>query len=105
MKISNMAVKNVRGNLYRYIMYCLSNAFAVTAFFIFANFVFHPSIDFNSDGVHAVASMGAANGMKISQVIIIIFSFTDKVSNKLNSWNINPKLFLLNMANSSSFNL
>ena len=75
MKISNMAIKNVKGNLYRYIMYCLSNAFAVTAFFIFANFVFHPSIDFYSEGVHAIASMGAANGMKISQVIIIIFSF------------------------------
>ena len=75
MKISNMAIKNVKGNLYRYIMYCLSNAFAVTAFFIFANFVFHPSIDFHPEGVHAVASMGAANGMKISQVIIIIFSF------------------------------
>ena len=74
-KISNMAIKNVKGNLYRYIMYCLSNAFAVTAFFIFANFVFHPSIDFHPEGVHAVASMGAANGMKISQVIIIIFSF------------------------------
>ncbi len=44
-------------------------------FFIFANFVFHPSIDFHPEGVHAVASMGAANGMKISQVIIIIFSF------------------------------
>ena len=75
MKISNMAIKNVKGNLYKYIMYCLSNAFAVTAFFIFANFVFHPSIDFHPEGVHAVASMGAANGMKISQVIIIIFSF------------------------------
>lgn len=74
MKISNMAVKNVRGNLYRYIMYCLSNAFAVTAFYIFANFVFHPSIDIRSADGHPVARMGAANGMIISQVIIVIFS-------------------------------
>ncbi len=74
MKLSNMAVKNVEGNLYRYIMYCLSNAFAVTAFFIFANFVFHPAIDIKSAGGHEIAKMGAANGMIISQVIIVIFS-------------------------------
>jgi putative ABC transport system permease protein len=74
MKISNMAVKNVKGNLYRYIMYCLSNAFAVTAFYIFANFVFHPSVDIKSAGGHPVARMGAANGMIVSQVIIVIFS-------------------------------
>ncbi len=74
MKISNMAVKNVKGNLYRYIMYCLSNAFAVTAFYIFANFIFHPSVDMKSAGGHEVAKMGAANGMIVSQVIIVIFS-------------------------------
>lgn len=74
MNLYNMAAKNVKGNLYRYIMYCLSNAFAVTAFFIFANFVFHPAIDIKSAGGHEVAKMGAANGMIISQVIIVIFS-------------------------------
>lgn len=74
MRISNMAVKNVRGNLYRYIMYCLSNAFAVTAFFIFANFIFHPAVNVRTTEGHPIASMGAANGMLISQVIIVIFS-------------------------------
>ncbi|WP_025640868.1 ABC transporter permease [Schnuerera ultunensis] len=74
MKLSNMAVKNVKGNLYRYIMYCLSNAFAVTAFFIFANFVFHPAVDVRTADGHPVVRMGAANGMIISQVIIVIFS-------------------------------
>ena len=74
MKLSNMAVKNVKGNLYRYIMYCLSNAFAVTAFFIFANFVFHPAVDVKTADGHPVVRMGAANGMIISQVIIVIFS-------------------------------
>ena len=73
MKISNMAVSNVRGNLYRYIMYYLSNSFAVTAFFIFANFVFHPNINVKSSKGHIIARMGAANGMIISQVIIVIF--------------------------------
>ncbi|HLR36357.1 MAG TPA: ABC transporter permease [Tissierellales bacterium] len=74
MKISNMAIKNIKGNLYRYIMYYLSNSFAVTAFFIFANFVFHPSIDAKSMDGHEIAKMGATNGMVISQVIIVIFS-------------------------------
>lgn len=74
MKISNMAVSNVKGNLYRYIMYYLSNSFAVTAFFIFANFVFHPNINVKSSQGHIIARMGAANGMIISQVIIVIFS-------------------------------
>ncbi len=74
MKISNMAISNIKGNLYRYIMYYLSNAFAVTAFFIFANFVFHPAIDIKSADGHPIARIGAANGMIISQVIIVIFS-------------------------------
>src|SRR5699024_2493606 len=74
MKISNMAIKNIKGNLYRYIMYYLSNSFAVTAFFIFANFVFHPSIDAKSMDGHEIAKMGVTNGMVISQVIIVIFS-------------------------------
>lgn len=74
MKLSNIAMKNVKGNLYRYIMYCLSNAFAVTAFFIFANFVFHPAVDVRTADGHPVVRMGAANGMIISQVIIVIFS-------------------------------
>ncbi len=43
-------------------------------FFIFANFVFHPAIDIKSAGGHEIAKMGAANGMIISQVIIVIFS-------------------------------
>lgn len=74
MKISNMAISNIKGNLYRYIMYYLSNAFAVTTFFIFANFVFHPSINIKSVEGHPIARMGAANGMIVCQVIIVIFS-------------------------------
>ncbi|WMM24112.1 ABC transporter permease [Tissierella sp. MB52-C2] len=74
MKISNMALSNVKGNLYRYVMYYLSNAFAVTAFFIFANFVFHPSLNYKNIGGHPVAQMGVINGMIACQVIIVIFS-------------------------------
>lgn len=74
MKISNMAVSNVKGNLYRYVMYYLSNAFAVTVFFIFANFVLHPSIDMNSIGGSATLTQGATRGMIACQVIIVMFS-------------------------------
>jgi putative ABC transport system permease protein len=74
MKISNMALSNVKGNLYRYVMYYLSNAFAVTAFFIFSNFVFHPSLNLKNIGGHPVAQMGVINGMIACQVIIVIFS-------------------------------
>ena len=74
MKISNMAISNIKGNLYRYIMYYLSNSFAVTAFYIFANFVFHPALNYKALGGHPVAQMGAINGMITCQIIIVIFS-------------------------------
>ncbi|WP_353093082.1 ABC transporter permease [Tissierella praeacuta] len=74
MKISNMALSNVKGNLYRYIMYYLSNSFAVTAFFIFSNFVFHPSLEIKNIGGSGVSLMGVVNSMIACQVIIVIFS-------------------------------
>lgn len=73
MKISNLAISNVKGNLYRYIMYLLSNAFSVTVFFIFANFVLHPNIhaaDLNSESL----KQGATLGMIACQVIIVVFT-------------------------------
>ena len=74
MKISIMAFSNVKGNLYRYIMYYLSNSFAVTAFFIFSNFVFHPSLNLKNIGGHPIAQMGVVNSMIVCQVIIVVFS-------------------------------
>lgn len=74
MKISDMAINNIKGNLHRYIMYYLSNSFAVTVFFIFANFVFHPSLDTNNISPSATAAKGATSGLVASQVIIVIFS-------------------------------
>lgn len=74
MKISDMAVNNIKGNLHRYIMYYLSNSFAVTVFFIFANFIFHPSLNADNMSESATAARGAANGLVASQVIIVIFS-------------------------------
>lgn len=74
MKFYEIAYKNVRGNLYRYVMYYLSNVFSVMLFFIFANFIFHPVIQ----------KMGASNSQMLSTIgmgltaceyVIIIFSF------------------------------
>ena len=74
MGISDLAVSNVKGNLYRYLMYYLSNSFAVTVFFIFSNFIFHPSMSIKNIGGHPVAQMGVVNGLIASQIIIVIFS-------------------------------
>jgi putative ABC transport system permease protein len=74
MGIYDIAVSNVKGNLYRYLMYYLSNSFAVTVFFIFSNFIFHPSMSVKNIGGHPVAQIGAVNGLLASQVIIVIFS-------------------------------
>lgn len=74
MKISNIAISNVKGNLYRYIMYILSNAFAVTVFFIFANFVFHPNISTDDISGHTSLKEGVTNGMIACQVVIIVFT-------------------------------
>lgn len=74
MRISNMAAKNIKGNLYRYIMYYLSNVFAVGVFFIFANFVFHPALNSGSISPSQGANEGVANGIVACQVIIVIFS-------------------------------
>lgn len=74
MGIYDMAVSNVKGNLYRYLMYYLSNSFAVSVFFIFSNFIFHPSMGVNNIGGHPVAQAGVVNGLIASQVVIVIFS-------------------------------
>ena len=74
MGISDLAVSNVKGNLYRYLMYYLSNSFAVTVFFIFSNFIFHPSMSIKNIGGHPVAQMGVVNSLIASQIIIVIFS-------------------------------
>lgn len=74
MKISSLAYKNLRGNFYKYMMYTLSNSLIVGTFFIFANFIFNPSIDFRNLGGHAIAAMGAVFAVVISEIIILIFA-------------------------------
>lgn len=75
MNISSMAVKNIKGNLYRYIMYYLSNSFTVAVFFIFLNFILHPAIDSSSIPGGAIAYRGIINSIIACLVIIVLFSF------------------------------
>lgn len=74
MKIYNMAAKNLRGNLYRYIMYYLSNVFTISVFYIFANFIFHPNLNNGPLAPAAVAHIGVINGIIACLVIIVVFS-------------------------------
>lgn len=73
MTIANIALKNIKGNLNKYAMYCLSNIIVVVIFFIFANFI----LNTNLNDVHASSKyMGqlAGNLMYACEIVIIIFT-------------------------------
>ena len=74
MKLYNIAMENLRGNLYRYIMYYLSNVFTVAVFYIFSNFLFHPNLNNGPLAPNATVHVGAINGIIICLIIIIMFS-------------------------------
>ena len=74
MKFYDLAYKNVKGNLYRYIMYFFSNVFSVMLFFIFANFIFHPTVM----GLKASQNSmlySISKGLTACEYVIIVFSF------------------------------
>lgn len=75
MKISKISYSNFKGNLYRYIMYALSNSLAVSVFFIFLNFTQHPSLQKSQLQGHGVAIEGTVMGLNLALTIIVIFSF------------------------------
>lgn len=72
MTLSNIAYKNIKGNLNKYVMYYLSNALVVMVFFIFANFIVNPQIK----NVNAIGSIGimASKIMYLCEIVILIFS-------------------------------
>jgi putative ABC transport system permease protein len=74
MKLYDIALKNVKGNLYRYIMYYLSNMFTVAVFYIFSSFLFHPKVRREPLAPNATVHAGAVNGIKICLIIIAIFT-------------------------------
>lgn len=74
MKFYDIAYKNIKGNMYRYIMYYLSNVFSVMLFFTFANFIFHPAVI----SLKAAGSMmlySISRGLVACEYVIIVFSF------------------------------
>ncbi len=50
MNLRTIARKNILGNLQRYVAYFLSCVFAVSVFFVFTSFIFHP--DVNEDNIY-----------------------------------------------------
>lgn len=72
MTLRNIALKNIKGNLNKYVMYYLSNTLVVMIFFIFANFIFNPEIN----NVKVMGSIGtlASRIMLLCEFLIIIFT-------------------------------
>ncbi|PJI06793.1 MULTISPECIES: FtsX-like permease family protein [Clostridium] len=72
MTLRSIIIKNIKGNLNKFIMYYLSNAFVVMVFFIFANFLLNPDVK----NVKKMGQMGATTSsiMYLCEVIIIVFA-------------------------------
>lgn len=72
MTLSNIVLKNIKGNLNKYVMYYLSNTLVVTIFFIFANFIYNPQVK----SVDVMGSMGvmASQTMFLCEIVIVIFT-------------------------------
>ncbi|WIV12703.1 ABC transporter permease [Proteiniborus sp. MB09-C3] len=73
MTLRDIAYKNIKGNFNRYVMYYLSNTLVVMVFFIFANFIFNPTVS----NVKTLGTKGvlAANTMIVCEVLILVFTF------------------------------
>lgn len=73
MTLRDIAYKNIKGNFNRYVMYYLSNTLVVMVFFIFANFIFNPTVS----NVKALGTKGilTANSMIVCEVLILVFTF------------------------------
>ena len=72
MTIGNIIIKNIKGNLNKYVMYYLSNVIVVTIFFLFANFAYNPAFG----GVKSQGTVGSAIGnvMYLCEFVIVIFT-------------------------------
>ncbi len=73
MTLRDIAYKNIKGNFNRYVMYYLSNTLVVMVFFIFANFIFNPTV--SSMGTLGMKGVLAANTMIVCEVLILVFTF------------------------------
>ncbi len=70
MNIQTLARRNLTGHAQRYFAYFFSCVFAVTVFFIYAQFIYHPDV---TEGAVPFAD-AVKQGMIGAQYIIIIFS-------------------------------
>ncbi|AXF57073.1 ABC transporter permease [Salicibibacter kimchii] len=70
MNIRHLARKNLTGNAQRYAAYFISCVFAVSIFFIYAQFILHPDVMYGD----IQAGDAVRSGMISAQVIIVIFS-------------------------------
>lgn len=73
MTLRDIAYKNIKGNFNRYVMYYLSNTLVVLVFFIFANFIFNPTV--SKVGTLGTKGVLAANTMIVCEVLILVFTF------------------------------
>lgn len=72
MTLANLAYKNLKGNFHKYVMYYLSNTLVVMVFFIFANFIFNPTVsEINDMGTKGTL---AKNALILCEFVIIVFS-------------------------------
>lgn len=69
MNLRTIARKNILGNLQRYVAYFLSCVFAVSVFFVFTSFIFHP--DVNEDNVYGGSLVKTC--LSAALVVIIVF--------------------------------
>lgn len=74
MTIGNIAIKNIKGNLNKYVMYCVSNVIVVTIFFIFANFIFSTNSGSLTTSDMQMGQLAKAL-MYLCEFVIIIFTF------------------------------
>ncbi|MDO3659754.1 ABC transporter permease [Bacillus sp. C28GYM-DRY-1] len=69
MNLRTIARKNILGNLQRYVAYFLSCVFAVSVFFVFISFIFHP--DVHEDNVYGGRLVKTC--LSAALVVIIVF--------------------------------
>lgn len=67
MRLSNIAYKNIRGNISSYSSFFLATAFSVMVFFVFAMLIYNPGVDAN------MQKMGMQRGTIAVEVIIYLF--------------------------------
>lgn len=86
MRFHNIAYKNIKGNLNKYVMYYLSNLIVVMVFFIFSNFIYNPALN----DISKLGTMGALTSrvMYLCEGVILVFTLfftTYSITNFLKS--------------------